>query len=357
LGIEIMAAAAFDETDSDFTTAMAERAHRQMAQHGVAPTPNNFAVWFSYACNAKPELNRTIDILIAGKRRFDAATSRELFSTYLAHDSAGVTAGDVPEKLKSVMADAQRFVAQAIADNHTQIRAIGDVAERAESGIDPRPLVECLMDELAKAAARASKLEINLGESSRELNIIRESLNKAEQRANTDTLTGLPNRRALDEFLRTSQAAAMETGEPLSVLLIDIDRFKKFNDNFGHGVGDQVLRLMAKALRDGVGEKDLPARYGGEELIAVLPSTELAACEAIAERIRRSVAECQITRRSTGDVLPGITVSVGVAQFRPGESMAQLLERCDGALYLAKRTGRNRVVTETRLEGRAVVNG
>jgi diguanylate cyclase len=149
----------------------------------------------------------------------------------------------------------------------------------------------------------------------------------------------------------------METGEPLSVLLIDIDRFKKFNDNFGHGVGDQVLRLMAKALRDGVGEKDLPARYGGEELIAVLPSTELAACEAIAERIRRSVAECQITRRSTGDVLPGITVSVGVAQFRPGESMAQLLERCDGALYLAKRTGRNRVVTETRLEGRAVVNG
>ena len=113
----------------------------------------------------------------------------------------------------------------------------------------------------------------------------------------------------------------METGEPLSVLLIDIDRFKKFNDTFGHGVGDQVLRLMAKALRDGVREKDLPARYGGEELIAVLPDTELAACEAIAERIRRSVAECRITRLSTGDILPGITVSVGVAQFRPGESM------------------------------------
>ena len=175
--------------------------------------------------------------------------------------------------------------------------------------------------------------------------------------ANHDVLTGLPNRRALEEFLRASQTAAMETGEPLSVLLIDIDRFKKFNDNFGHGVGDQVLRLMAKALRDGVRENDLPARYGGEELIAVLPGAELAACEAVAERIRRSVAECQITRRSTGDILPGITVSVGVAQFRPGESMAQLLERCDGALYLAKRSGRNRVVTETRLDGRAVANG
>jgi diguanylate cyclase len=351
-----MAAAAFDETDFDHATAMAERAHQLMAQHGVAPTPNNFAVWFNYSCNATPALKRTIDILIAGKRRFDVATNRELFSTYLAAGPAGGTGGDVPERLKSVMAEAQRFVSQAIADNHTQIRAIGDVAEQVESGIDPRPLVECLMDELAKAAARASKLEINLSETSRELVTIRESLNKAEQRANTDTLTGLPNRRALDEFLRASQAAAMETGEPLSVLLIDIDRFKRFNDNFGHGVGDQVLRLMAGALRDGIGEKDLPARYGGEELIAVLPGTELAACEAIAQRIRRSVAKRQITRRSTGDILPGMTVSVGVAQFRPGESMAQLLERCDGALYLAKRTGRNRVVTETHLEGRAAIS-
>src|SRR6202041_1891190 len=186
------------------------------------------------------------------------------------------------------MAEAQRFVTQAIADNHPQIRAIGDVAERAESGIDPRPLVECLVDELTKAAARASKLEVNLGETSRELDIIRESLNKAERQANTDTLTGLPNRRALDEFLRASQTAAMETGEPLSVLLIDIDRFKRFNDNFGHGVGDQVLRLMAKALRDGVREKNLPARYGGGEMIAGLPRADLAACETLPERLRRS---------------------------------------------------------------------
>jgi diguanylate cyclase len=352
-----MIAAALEELDPDYAAAMAERANRHMVQHGVAPTPNNFAVWFNYSCNTGPELKRTIDILIAGKKRFDAATNRELFSTYLAAGPTRTSGSDIPDKLKSVMADAQRFIAQAIADNHTQIRAIGDVAEQAESGIDPRPLVACLMDELAKAATRASKLEINLGETSRELDTIRESLNKAEQRANTDTLTGLPNRRALDEFLRASQAEAMETGEPLSVLLIDIDRFKKFNDNFGHGVGDQVLRLMAKALRDSVRGNDLPARYGGEELIAVLPGAGLAACEVIAERIRRAVADCQITRRSTGDILPGITVSVGVAQFRPGESTAQLLERCDSALYLAKRTGRNRVVTETRLEGRAVVNG
>jgi diguanylate cyclase len=255
------------------------------------------------------------------------------------------------------MTEAKRFVAKAIADNRTQIQAIGDVAEKAERGIDPRLLVECLMNELARAATHASKLEMNLNETSRELDVIRESLNKAEQRANTDTLTGLPNRRAFDEFLRAAQISAMESGEPLSLLLVDIDRFKQFNDNFGHGVGDQVLRLMSNVLRERLREHDLPARYGGEELIAVLPRTALEVCETIAERIRRAVSECRITRRSTGELLPPITISIGVAQFRPGESAAQLIERCDGALYLAKRTGRNRVVTETRLEGRAAVTG
>jgi diguanylate cyclase len=303
-----------------------------------------------------PELKRMIDILIAGNKRFDSATSRELFSTYLAPNSASTVVGEVPEQLKSIMTAAKRFVTDAIADNLTQIQAIGDVAEKAESGIDPRSLVECLLDELTKAATRASKLEMNLSETSRELDTIREALNKAEHWANTDTLTGLPNRRALDEFLRASQISAMESGEPLSLLMVDIDRFKQFNDSFGHGIGDQVLRLMANVLRERLREKDLPARYGGEELIAALPGATLTVCEEVAERIRRSVSECRITRRSTGELLPAITVSIGIAQFRPGESMAELIERCDGALYLAKRTGRNRVVTEKRLEGHSLAD-
>jgi diguanylate cyclase len=146
----------------------------------------------------------------------------------------------------------------------------------------------------------------------------------------------------------------METGQPLGVLLLDIDHFKKFNDNFGHGVGDQVLRLMANVLREHVRENDLPARYGGEELIAVLPGAELATSHMIAERIRRAISEARITRRSTNEILPSITVSVGVAPFRMGESMTELIERCDRALYRAKETGRNRVVTENEFDELAV---
>ena len=206
------------------------------------------------------------------------------------------------------------------------------------------------MNELNKAAARSIELEKRLNETSSELDSIRKSLSQAEQRANTDTLTDLPNCRAVEGFLRAAQITAMETGEPLGLLIMDVDHFKKFNDNFGHGVGDQVLRLLANVLRERLRQNDLPGRFGGEELIAVLPGANLSVCETVAERIRGSIAECKITRRSTGEILPEITVSIGIAQFRLGEPVGQLIERCDAALYLAKRTGRNRVVTETRLE-------
>jgi diguanylate cyclase len=341
---------ALDEVDFEYATSVAEKAMRSMARQRVPPTPNNFHVWFKYSLGTSPDLKRAVDILIGNKRKFDAATNHDLFVTYIGSHAGGDAAVDsVSQQLHSVMASAKKFLTAAIADNRSQIRAISDVAGRSEAGLDPKLLVENLMNELAKAATRATRLETSFVEKTRELDTIRESLSKSEERARTDTLTGLPNRRALEEFFRNAQIGAMERGDPLSVLLVDIDHFKRFNDNFGHGVGDQVLRLMATVLRERVREGDLPARYGGEELIAVLPGAELATCEAVAERLRRAIAECRITRRSTGEVLPGITVSVGVGQFQPGESMSDLIERCDRALYVAKRTGRNRVVTENEL--------
>lgn len=346
-----MTSAALDEIDLEYATAVAEKAMRSMSQHGVPPTPNNFQVWFGYAHGASPDLKRAIDILAGNRCKFDTTTNQDLFATYIqlrAPDDGAVA--NASQQLHAVMAAAKSFLTRAIADNRSQIRAISDVADQSETGVDPMSLVESLMNELAKAATRATTLETSFVATSRELDVIRDSLSQAEQRSKTDTLTGLPNRRAIDEFFRSAQIAAMEKGEPLSVLLIDIDHFKTFNDRFGHGVGDQVLRLMANVLRERVRDTDLPARYGGEELVAILPGAELAACEALAERIRRAIAECRITRRSTGEHLPGITVSIGVGQFRLGESMADLIERCDRALYQAKRTGRNRVVTENELD-------
>jgi diguanylate cyclase len=142
----------------------------------------------------------------------------------------------------------------------------------------------------------------------------------------------------------------MEKGDPLSVLMIDIDHFKKFNDSYGHQVGDHVLRLVAKVLQDSVRGGDLAARYGGEELMAVLPGATLEVCTDVAERIRLRVSEARLTRRTTGEEIASVTVSIGVARFRLAESAEAMIERCDRGLYEAKRLGRNRVVTENDID-------
>ena len=338
------------ELDFEDAKGFADRAIELMVQQAVPPTPNNFAVWFNYCLGTPPDLKRTIDILLGNKRKFDTTVCADLLSTYLGHPAGVAIAKNVSAQLESVMADARKFLNTAISDNRTHIREIGDVADGVENGLDPRTLVESLMTALASAATRASTLENNFSEASVELDTIRNSLKEAEERAKTDMLTGLANRRALEEFFRGAQMRAMEIEDPLSILLLDIDHFKKFNDNYGHAVGDQVIRLIASVLRKQVRDRDLAARYGGEELIAVLPSADLETCRVVAERIRGTIAECRITRRSTGEFLPDITVSIGVASFRPGESMAELIERCDRALYRAKALGRNRTVTEAELE-------
>jgi diguanylate cyclase len=338
--------------DFEYATTVAEKAMSAMAEQRVPPSPQNFQVWFKYALGTSADLNRTIDILIGNKRKFDAATNEELFRTYIGPQMVSTEAvvNNASQQLHGVLSSAKQFLATAVADNQEQLRAMNDVADRTEKGVDPKVLIESLMEELTKATARATKLEASFGEKSREVDAIRDSLNKSEQRAKTDMLTGLPNRHALDDFFRSAQMEAMEKGTPLGALLIDIDHFKKFNDDFGHGVGDQVLRLVATTLRERVRDGDLPARYGGEEMIVVLPGADLAVSTTVAERIRHAISERQIMRRSTGEVLRGITVSIGVGQFQLGEGPSDLIDRCDRALYLAKKSGRNRVVTENQLD-------
>jgi len=138
----------------------------------------------------------------------------------------------------------------------------------------------------------------------------------------------------------------MEAGTPLSILMIDIDHFKAFNDTYGHQVGDQVLRLVGKVLQESVRECDLAARYGGEELMAILPGASLEACEEVAERVRSRVSDARLTRRATGEEISSVTISIGVAQFRMGETADGMIERGDKALYQAKRMGRNCTVKE-----------
>ncbi len=166
------------------------------------------------------------------------------------------------------------------------------------------------------------------------------SLRDAEARATTDALTGLPNRRYFDEYVGLL-SRRRRAEDRVGVLMIDIDRFKKLNDTFGHAVGDHVLRDVAQAIATAVREDDVPARYGGEEFAVLLrnPSPEIAI--EVGERVRRAVHDIDL--RKLG--VPGVSVSVGVSvATRPEHPLQELLDDADRALYKAKRAGRDRVV-------------
>jgi diguanylate cyclase (GGDEF)-like protein len=166
-------------------------------------------------------------------------------------------------------------------------------------------------------------------------------LSEIEKLATTDALTGLANRRAFEEALDRTVALAGRTGDPMSLLLVDVDRFKMVNDTHGHPVGDVVLRTLGEVLRASCRETDLPARFGGEEFALVLPATDAAGARVVAERVRHAA------EAAAGPV--PFTVSVGVACLGEHAGDARtLLAAADAALYRAKRRGRNRVAAATR---------
>jgi diguanylate cyclase (GGDEF)-like protein len=168
---------------------------------------------------------------------------------------------------------------------------------------------------------------------------LRTALHKVELDAATDALTGHWNRRGLDDVLKQQLERRAFSGKPFSILMLDIDFFKKINDEFGHMVGDDVLRAFAQRLREFLRADDFCARFGGEEFVVVLPDTSLATAMEIGERIRKGVAQLPLLSKPRVQA----TVSIGVAAMEQELSIMELFAAADAAVYLAKNEGRNQV--------------
>ena len=221
--------------------------------------------------------------------------------------------------------DGQRVSADVIADSAAV--AIGIDRELLWSLIDESP--EAAQNLLRILARRVRVADAAMGESSRQKR-------ELERLATVDGLTGLRNRRWLDDAFARQLARAARVDQPMSVLMIDIDRFKQLNDAHGHAFGDAVLRRVAQTLAGCLRPQDLAARYGGEEFAVLLPGLDPAAAMGVAERLRQAV---QADGEASG--LP-ITVSIGLAGRSGAQPLDALLRHADEALYRAKESGRNR---------------
>jgi len=175
-------------------------------------------------------------------------------------------------------------------------------------------------------------------------------LDRMKQQANIDALTGLYNRRFLEDYARKLFAIARRRGQPVGIIMLDLDHFKNFNDVYGHEIGDRILRHFAKTMTNSMRETNLAARYGGEEFVVILPDTGAQACSRVAERIRKAVM-AMVVPSNTEKPLPQLTVSIGVVAFpEHGQTLEELFQASDKALYESKHGGRNRVTVAARPE-------
>ncbi len=197
------------------------------------------------------------------------------------------------------------------------------------------------------------KLEARLSASAQEIEQLQQNLEAVRNESFTDPLTTLSNRKFFDQSLVKAIAEGKEKNEPLALLMTDIDHFKNFNDKFGHLTGDQVLRLVALSVKQNVKGRDVASRYGGEEFGVVLPNTTLESATTVAEQIRRAVMGKELMKRSSGERLGRVTISIGAAVLRPDDTAQSLIERADACLYAAKRNGRNCVMCEADPEATA----
>ena len=329
----------------------------------------SLVIWPAWLSKVAPQLFGTYlgkdgvgpyDLLIFGC--ILGLTCLNLVSLMLPDTTAIETSmAEITEKIAepgSLVAGIERDVASnldriiALLNNHSEISRIYSVSlENAGRNLieltSPEQLrvaIGYLISENNKMRKETEDLQDNLNESQLQIESLRDNLEVAEETGMRDALTSLWNRRAFDKMLDVEVGAAPKNNAPLSLVLADIDFFKKINDNFGHLIGDEILKLVAGAISKNVKGKDIVARFGGEEFALVLPQTSLENAVKLALQIKNHL-ESQKWIISQGNKAVGtITASFGVGQLQPGESRDALIGRVDKKLYSAKNAGRNRVV-------------
>ena len=332
--------------DKDAAYSYAEKTMKRLDADKVARTPNNFEVWYSYYSKENGDVINTIDSLLKSKKSINEEQLLEIYTTFLSDNRTEERVRLAGDNLQSTINNVKNVVAGVKSSTHEYQGSLESLNNKLSGNPTTEQLKEVITQvktNTQQVITRNQSLEVVLEESASEIEKLRKDLAKARKESLTDSLTGLANRKAFDSEINRILDESKKEKQSFSVLMLDIDHFKSFNDSFGHQVGDQVLRLVAKCLTDGIKGKDIAARYGGEEFVIILPDTELASGVAVANNLRKIVANKDVVNRSTGQRLARITMSVGVAQFSGVENVEELISRADAALYTAKHNGRNQV--------------
>ncbi len=327
--------------------ALAGEALRLMQEHGVWPTPLNYELWLYVAGDPECALAQEINRLIDAGEKITEDVSESLASKFIPRMKLNDEVRDAGLKLTRELASITEIIGEAQKTQKTYsltLEGARDSMAGGESGA-LETLVRTLTEATNMVLTQHSLLETRLSDSSREVHRLRKHLDQVRMEAMTDALTNLANRKSFDEAL--DGHCDGNDDKALTLAVVDIDHFKRFNDTWGHQTGDQVLRYVASVLARIGRPPRLAARYGGEEFGLLFPGESAAAVERILNEARQEIASRVLKRRSTNEDLGAVTISAGIAQREYGEDGFDLVDRADKALYESKNNGRNKVTVAT----------
>ena len=336
--------------DCQRTLAFAEIALGQIRALAQPASPRNYEIWYNYATGYNSALNRAVNQAIEKKGKLNDADLDQIYNTFINPTRVGEQIDTVGARVLDEIKQVLEMIDAASGSANSYSEDLADASAKLAGAYDGetlRAVIERLMEGARAMEFNNKKLEASLSASKQEIEQLQQNLAVVRSESLTDPLTSLSNRKCFDASLAGAIVAARQRGEPLSLIMADVDHFKQFNDRFGHLTGDQVLRLVAVAMKHNVKGQDIAARYGGEEFVVALPDTTLRSAVAVADQIRRAVMNKELVKRSSGERLGRVTLSVGIAVLHGSDTAQSLIERADACLYAAKRHGRNRIVCET----------
>ena len=331
------------------TLAFAEVALGQIKSLRQTAVPRNYEIWYVYVTGYNSALNKIINETLARNGKLTEADLEQIYETYLSQIKTTDRIDKVGARVIGEIDDVMTLIDDALGMSASYDDTLSGATKELSVAKNPdevKAIVQSLTKSTREMRETNGALRDRLRLSKSEISDLQQSLEAIRAESLTDPLTGLGNRKYFDRSIDVAVENALASGEPLSLLMFDIDHFKSFNDSYGHLTGDQVLRLVGMSLKQTIKGQDITARYGGEEFAVVLPNTALRQALTVADHIRRAVMAKELKKKSTGEILGRVTISVGVSMLKPGDDTDSLIERADACLYAAKRNGRNRVICE-----------
>ncbi|MFH2057426.1 MAG: GGDEF domain-containing protein [Pseudomonadota bacterium] len=322
-----------------------------IAKHNLPADPINYTVWYEYASGKNAKLKKAIDFSVETKKPLNKSMIEELYQKYVI-DGDRLIIGKLLTKISLMLKDITSHVSETegdLAGSGKNLEVLSDQIAQANDYSDIKVIVDQMIEETRNLVKSGKRLQNRMKISSEDLKQLNQELEKSQQEAQTDTLTALMNRRGLEKNFEIERIRAKQNDAPFSIIMLDIDHFKTVNDRFGHLVGDSFLKGLAMLLKSHLRRNDIASRYGGEEFLLLLPETEIEGAKAVGQKIQKTLSIKEWKLKETGETIGKITVSMGIAQYRLNELEKDLIKRADDALYLAKKNGRDMILTQEDL--------